>query len=163
LMESSHGEDFAVRRKVDRRDDGRPRVHGWVRRIIAGLSVLRSVIGGPFRNPALDQLDLNLRGRGLTLGHLGLAVLWRDLFDQVALVRLLGDDRGFHRFSAGEQPVKDGHDIAASRLRRLMAALAMRLKNRPDLLVITYRLSLLAALRLLGSHTGFYGEHRRDQ
>ena len=139
LVETGHRQQLAVGRKIDRGDHRRPRVGG---RML--LVVLRSGKGGrvvlrPLGDPGLDQFDVRRGQRRPVLGHGGFAVDRRDLREQVTVIRLFRHDRRVARLAARQQLGEVGHDIFAAGLGRLVAALALGLKDRAHLLVIADR------------------------
>ena len=96
----------------------------------------RRVVGGPFGDPAADEVDLDgVQGR-LPLGHRGNPVLvGHDLREEQALVGLAGDDRRLVGLAPRHQAREVGHDVVASPLGGLVATLATPLQDRANLLV----------------------------
>src|SRR5439155_1454091 len=62
-----------------------------------------------------------------------------DVGDELALLGVVRDDGLLARLAAGEELVEDGHDELAAGLGRLVAALAVGLEDRPDLLIVADR------------------------
>ena len=75
----------------------------------------------------------------LALGHLGLAVLRGDLLKQRPLSDVTRDDRNAVLFSTFHHLLEAGHHVTALGLGRLMASLAVGLKNRPNVVIETDR------------------------
>ena len=91
----------------------------------------RRVVFRAFFDPVADQRDLAFGERRLVLAASPLRpFVGRDLFEEITVVRLAGDDRRGAAFAAGEHAFEDGHIELAAGLGRLMAALAVGLKNR---------------------------------
>ena len=145
LMEPGDGQQRAIGREVQGRDHRRPGVLGRVVHVVSGHGGLRRVVGCALGDPSADQLDLGGGERRLVLGHLGLAVLRGDLVDEEALLRLARHDRRHVALAALEHPVEGRHHVAAPGLGRLVAALALGLEDRANLLVV-------ADLRSRGGH-----------
>ena len=145
LVKSSNGNQCAVRRIVDRRDDRWQTVNRWVVLIVELLGTRRRVIGRTLRNPSGDHRDLLGRKWSSFLRHLRLAVDRRDERDQMTLVRLARHDRLVLAPAARKQLGESRHHILSLGLGRLMAAVALALENRPDVAVKTdlFRLGLL--------------------
>src|SRR5207247_654230 len=93
----------------------------------------RRIVLGALGDPALDDLDVMFTERRFVLRH-----PWRflaarqDLFQQKALARLPGHDPRPIAFALLEEIGVAGHHEVPLGLRRLMAALALLLEDRPD-------------------------------
>src|SRR5690349_20272061 len=99
----------------------------------------RRVVGGPFSDPAADQPDFLLRERRLLFRHLGLAIHGGDVVDEERFVGIAWDDGEFSLLRAlapTEELREIGHHVPALRPSRLMAPLALRLKDWPHLLEV---------------------------
>ena len=80
--------------------------------------------------------SISLAGqRRAALRHLGLAVVRLDQLQQMALFRLAGNNRRRPALAAAKKTWQGGHLVAALGLGRLMAAIAIGLKQRLDLFV----------------------------
>ena len=147
LMEAGDGQERPIGREGQGRDHREPGVLGGMAHVVSGPGGRRLVVGGALGDPSVDQLELRGGERRLVLRHLGLAVLGRDLVDEEALIGLARDDPRLAALASLEHLVEGRHDVAAAGLGRLMAALALGLEDRPDLLVEAH-------LRPGGGHRG---------
>ncbi len=166
FVEARDGEQGAIGRKGERGDDRRALVDGRVVEIEALAGIGRRVVDGAFTDPAADELDIGVGQRGFLGRHLGFAAVRRDLLDEKRLVRFLGDHSlllVLGAFLAAREELGEiGHHIAALGLGGLVAALALGLKDRADLLVIADRGVGVFFLRHLGrgSRRGRDGQRR---
>src|SRR4030095_16398040 len=141
-------EHGAVRREIDRCNDGRPLIERGMLCIDALTRICRRVVGSAFGDPSADNSDVLFQERRFLWRHLRLLARGgrRDLLNQQGLVRVLGNDGhlSFLRALATVQQLcKIRHHVTPFGLGWLMAPLAMRLKDRPDLLKVTYRLPVI--------------------
>ena len=163
FMEPGDGEELSIRRIIQRRDHRRQRVNGQMILIVALAGIGRGVIARAFGHPLFDERDLVLGQRRFALGHLDLAGLVRDqLPDEETFLRLAdAHGRGLVlAVTARQQLGKVGHHITALRLRGLMAALTLSLKDGADFLVVTD--GAFVFLRL-GGGSGGAGQRRNCQ
>ncbi len=138
-MESAEREELAVGRKLQGGHHGLPRIGGGMVFVIAVASGFGRVVGRALGDPLADDFEFRGGQRRLILGHLGLTLFGRDEVEQVAVVRLFGDDRHGLRVASLEEAVKAGHDETAASLGGLVTPLALGLKDRADLLVVADR------------------------
>src|SRR5262249_15988432 len=132
------GEQLAARRPVDRRDHRRAAVDGRVLGVDRQCGIGRRVVLRAFVDPLADQRDVALRQGGLFQRHRRVAfVVWRNLFEQVAVVRLAGDDRSGTALTTSKYVFENGKIEFAAGFRRLVTAMAVRLEDREDSRVIT--------------------------
>jgi hypothetical protein len=121
------------------------------------------VVDRALGDPLADPLDLKVAERVALARHLGLAVVDLDQFDEEALLRLAGDDARLLAVALLHQVGEDGHVVAAHALGRLVAALAVLLQDRPDVLEVT-DLRGRVFLRLLGGErSGEQGQQRQRE
>ena len=165
LVEARHGQQAAVGGIIERRDDGLPRVHRWVLRIDPLARARRRVILRALGDPPAHEVDLQGGERGSPLGHLcGSRRIGGDLGEQVALLGLAWNNAGGARVAGSQEAGDLGHDIPAFSLRRLMAALATSLEERPHIAEETDRSgrSLRGIRRIRGRRTrrGHYEQAR---
>src|SRR5262249_21147039 len=115
----------------------------------------RTVILGALFDPLLDEIHLVV-GQGILAARHGgaLAVLGNDLRDKIALVGPAGNDTGTVALSLLEQVGMAGHDVAALGLGGLMAALAVLLEDRADVLVIADLVGDLGILLVVAVQSG---------
>ena len=135
LMITRHGDLRAIRRVFQRGDRRSLHILRRMRHVVLRLCRGRGVIVRAFIDPALDQRDLRLMQRIRLLRHLRLALFVRfDQLQQVRLRRLPRHDR-MPFLASFEQRHELRHHVIALVLRRLVAAIALRLKNRADVFI----------------------------
>ena len=121
-----------------------------MRGVVALLRIRRRVVRRALGDPAADQGQIGLRERRFLRRHLGLALLGRDLFQEQRVLRVFGNDRVpavGDALATVEQLCEIRHHVPALRFCGLMAALAVRLKNRADFFeVADRRVRILVAL-----------------
>ena len=148
---AGHCEQLAARRPVDRCDHGRAAVDGRVLGIDWRRCVRRRVIFGAFFNPLPNQRDVTFREGRLFLWHRSHAFcVGRDLFEQIAVVRLSGDDRRRVAFATDEHVFENSEIELAAGFGWLVAALAIGLQDWEDGSVVA------DPLRLLGWRARFW-------
>lgn len=135
-METCDRDESAVGADVDRGDDGETGVGGRVGRVEVFFCIGGRVVLGAFGNPASNEGDFEFVERRLVFGHLGLSVLWRDLFEERAFGRISGNDGHSVFLSACEQFFEIGHHVTATRFGRLVTSLAVGLEDGPDVFVV---------------------------
>ena len=137
LVKAGHGKQFAVRREIERRDHGAVRIDGrmiGIERLAAGCSGCRL--------PAPSAIQRRMRSispaasGGRPCGISALPSMRADQLQQLALLRLAGNDRRRSAFAAAQQAGQGGHLVAALGFGRLMAAIAIGLQQRLDLFAI---------------------------
>ena len=112
--------------------------------VVALPGVLRSVVFRPLRNPSRDQRYFCRGQRFVLLRHLGLAFrIRRYFFDEIRNIRFSGNNDIF-RLSAREKLIESGHHVVPFGFGRLVAAMALRLKEGEDVFVIRNRGAALA-------------------
>ena len=135
-METGNSESLSVGREIEGSNNGRLGVNGKVVLIVTLTGVFRSIVFCSFGDPTGDESDLNFVKRVLLFRHLSLALgVGRDFFDEIAFLRLSGDDCDII-LAAFKKTGEIGHDVAALVLGRLVAADAVCLKNRADVGVV---------------------------
>src|SRR5205085_5621347 len=96
------------------RDDWREHVARRVLGVDHLLGDARRVVLCALGDPLLDEVDLAVRERVLALGHGGaLTVLWCDLQDNLARLRLARDDARLAALSLVKQRLIARHDETA--------------------------------------------------
>ena len=153
-METGHGQKPPVRRMIDRGDHRLACVNRGTRRVVVHHGIGRSVVAGSFGDPTPEHVDLGRGQRRLALRHLRLAVPGCHLVHQMACVRFAGHEDGLAAVPGGEEPLELRHDVTALVLRRLVAAFAVRLEDRPDLAMETDRLRGIGLRRGRCRHGG---------
>ena len=138
-MESRDRQQRAIGRIVERIDDGRQRVDGRVIDIEPGDGIGGGIVFRALTDPAGDECNIRLRQRSILRGH-GLLLVARHAhaFDEQALLALACLDRQAI-MPALHEVLKRGHDEFALGLRRLVAAVAFRLKDGADFFIKTHR------------------------
>ena len=139
-MITRHRDHRAIRRILDRRHRRRGDIHRRMRHVVLRLRRRGRVVLRALIDPALDQRDLRRVQRIGLLRHLRLAM--RIRFDELQQIRLrrLPRHHGHRLFAALQQRRELRHDVIALLLRRLMAAIALRLEDRADVFVKRHRL-----------------------
>jgi hypothetical protein len=98
--------------------------------------VFRSVIDGPLRDPFADESDLLFGERRVLFRHLRFAlIVGGDLLDEQGVLRIAGDDSAVG-FGPCEERLEGGHNVVALGLGGLMTAVALRLEEEEDFLVL---------------------------
>jgi len=151
LVVTGDGQQAAVGGVIEAGDDGGQVVDRRMGGIDNGALVEGRVVLGPLLDPGANQLDLVGLERILAARHGGLLVgPDLDLLQEEAHGGLPRHDARQLALALFEQIGVAGHNIAALRLGRLMAALAMLLEKGPDVAVITDGRRLLLALNRIG-------------
>ena len=146
FVEAGDGQQLAVGRPIERRDDGRAAVNGRMVGIDRRRGIGRRIVFRAFFDPAADEGDLARGERRLAFRHRGFALVGRDLLEEIAVVRLAGDDGRRAAFASGEQAFEGGHIQLAAGFGWLMAALAVGLQDREDIGVVADRFRLFPRL-----------------
>ena len=136
FVKAGHGEQLAVRREIERRDHRAARIDGRMIGVESRPRAARAVVFGALGDPAADEIDIAGGQRRAALRHLGLAVVRRDQLQQMALLRLAGNNRRRSAFAAAKKTLPGGHLVVALGFGRLMAAIAIGLQQRLDLFAI---------------------------
>jgi hypothetical protein len=147
-MEAGDGQQRAVGRPIDRGDYRWAVVNGRMFGVDRRRRAGRRVVFGAFFDPTLDERDFGIAQRLFPLGHRRFAVGGRDLFDQVAFVRLAWHDGRRFTLAALQERFESRHIQRAARFGRLMAALAVGLEYWPDVARIANRCRLCRGIRL---------------
>ena len=126
-METGDREEFSIGREIECGHDGRAGIKGRMVGIIMFFGIGRRIILCALFNPGTNQHDVVFHQGCFAFGHLDLAVLGRDHFENRAFLGMLGNNRCAFAIAAGKQPLELGHHIAALGLGRLVAALAIGL------------------------------------
>ena len=111
-------------------------------RVILLHSIFGGVVHGALTDPGPDQIDLGRIQRISLLRHLRFTIDGGDHFNQFTLVRLMRNDRRMIS-ATGEQADKAGHHVLTLGFCWLMATMAIGLKDRTDIAIVTDRGSLL--------------------
>ena len=156
-----HGDERRIGRNRQTGDDGRSGVH---RRILGGDRVGESrgrVVGGPFDNPAGDQIDLVFGERGALRRHQRLFAL--NVFQQRAFIHF-PRHHGRATLAALHQQGMRGEDEVPPGFGRLMTARTMPLQKGANLPVETdfrrRRSGFIGVLSARGTHIQ---EQRKQQ
>ncbi len=140
FMEAGDCEPPSVRREVHGCHDRRTCVDRRVVHVVSLPRVLGCVVVCSLFDPFPNERDVRLRQGRFALGHFRLTIGRCDQLQQVTVIRLPRHDGHLFAFATCDQPGEVGHDIGTIRFGRLMAPLAVRLKDRADLLVVADRL-----------------------
>ena len=163
LVKAGHGEQLSVRREIERRDHRAARIDRRMIGIESLPHALRAVVLGALGDPAADEIYIACGQRRAALRHLSLAVVRLNHLQQMALFRLAGNNRRRLTLAAAKKTLPSGHLVFALGFGRLMASIAIGLKQRLDLFGIA---DFAGAFALLGDRCrplAFQRERRNCQ
>ena len=149
LVKARYRDERAVGRVIER---GEIRENGVARGGRLGVTlpgILRGIVGGTLLDPLFHERDLVVGEWLLLRRHLGtfLARLGHDEFEQVTFIGLPRDNRGAV-LATGDEPGDFGHDVVGFRLGWLVTSLALCLKDRANVLIVTHFFGHRVAFRL---------------
>src|SRR5580765_5447753 len=149
-MVAAHRQQLTIGRVAEARDHGRVNVGRGMFGIHYKLGGRRCVVLGALFNPTPYQVNIVIDERVFALGHgRGLAALRCNLRENQALGKLPGHDPRLVAVARFEQGGMVRHDEAPLIFGGLMAALAVLLKDGPNLAVVADWLRRFLVLRRL--------------